>query len=103
MYSMKFLLLVFLAIIVSSCSSNKPSFTSMSELELAEYNRGLPPEKQVFCLQEADSSTYIRRRSCQSFEDWVQQNERAAMTLDVLNSRPSFSLPSSIQDGPARN
>lgn len=103
MCPMKSLLLVCLAIIVSACNSNKPSFIGMSEVELAAYNRGLPPEKQIFCVQEANSSSYIRRRSCQSFEDWVQQNERAAMTLDVLNSRPSFSLPNSIQDGPARN
>ena len=92
-----------LALLVAACSNNSPSFTSMSEVELAAYNRGLPPEKQVFCVQETNSSTFIRKRSCQSIEDWVQQNERAAMTLDVLNSRPSFSLPNSIQDGPSRN
>ncbi len=101
---MKYLLLAGLAVIVSSCATNNgPSFVSMSEIELAAYNRELPPEKHVFCVHEADTSTFIRKRICRSYEDWVAHNERAAMTLDVLNSRPSFSLPNSIQDGPSRN
>ena len=100
---MKYLLLTGLAIVVSACGSNGPSFTSMSEVELAAHNRELPPEKHVYCVEEAETSTYIRKRICRSYEDWITHNERAAMTLDVLNSRPSFSLPNSIQDGPSRN
>ena len=101
---MKYLLLVVLAITVSACSSNNgPSFNTMSEIELAAYNRELPPERHVYCVEEAETSTYIRKRICRSYEDWVAHNERAAMTLDVLNSRPNYSLPNSIQDGPSRN
>jgi len=100
---MKPLLLVGLAILVSSCTTNRPSFANMNGAELAAYNRGMPAEKQIHCVQNADSSTYIRKRICQSYEDWMLQNERAAMTLDVLNSRPSYSLPNSIEDGPVRN
>ena len=100
---MKYLLLAGLAIVVSACSSNGPSFTSMTAVKLAAYNRELPPEKHVYCVQEADTSTYIRRSICRSYEDWVVLNERAAMTLDVLNSRPNYSLPNSIQDGPSRD
>ena len=101
---MKHLLLVGLAIIACSCSANKgPSFGTMSEVELAVYNRELPPEKHVFCVQEADTSTFIRRRICRSYENWVAHNERSFMTLDVLNSTSSFSLPSSIQGGASRN
>jgi hypothetical protein len=75
----------------------------MSAIELAAHNRGLPAEEQVFCVREADSSTYIRKLVCQSYEGWLEHNERAAMTVDVLNSRPNYSLPNSIQNGPARD
>jgi len=100
---MKYLLLAGFAIVVSACSSNGPSFIGMNELELAAYNRELPPEKHVYCVREADTSTYIRKRICRSYEDWIAHNERAAMTLEVLNSRPNYSLPNSIQDGPFRD
>lgn len=99
---MKLLLLAGLTTLLFNCSSSRPSFATMNDMELAAYNRGLPPEQQVFCVQETNSSSFIRRRVCQSFEEWVQQNEQNAMTLDVLNSRPAYSLPNSIQDGPLR-
>jgi hypothetical protein len=100
---MKSLLLVIAAIIVTACSNNRPSFVNMSEIELAAHNRGLHAEEQVFCVREADSSSYIRKRICNSYNGWIEHNQRAAMTLDVLNSRPNYSLPNSIQDGPARD
>ena len=100
---MKSLLLVSAAIIVTACSNNSPSFFNMSAIELAVHNRGLPAEEQVFCVREADSSTYIRKRVCQSYEEWLEHNERAAMTMDVLNSRPNYSLPNSIQNESARD
>lgn len=101
---MKLLLLACLAIIVSACSnSNRPSFTGMSEMELAAYNRAQPLEKQVFCVEEANSSTFIRKRICQSLEEWAGHNDRTAMTLDVLNSRPSFALPSSLENRHSQN
>jgi hypothetical protein len=99
---MKSLLLVSAAIIITACSNNSPSFVNMSEIELAAHNRSLPAEEQVFCVRETDSSTFIRKRVCQSYAGWQEHNTRAAMTLDVLNSRPSYSLPNSIQDGPGR-
>jgi len=92
---MKYLLLAVLAIIVSACSSNGPSFTSMNAAEIAAYNRELPPAKHIYCVEEADTSTFIRKRICRSYEDWISLNERATMTLDVLNSPP----PNSIQGG----
>jgi hypothetical protein len=100
---MKSLLLVIAAIIVTACSNNRPSIVNMSEIELATHNRGLPAEEQVFCVREADSSSYIRKRICNSYNGWIEHNQKTAMTLDVLNSRPNYSLPNSIQDGPARD
>lgn len=101
---MKYLLFAGLVTVVSSCSANNgPSFVTMSEVELAAYNRELPQEKHVYCVKEADTSSFIRRRICRSYEDWVMHNERSAMALDVLSSRPNYSLPNSIQDGPSRN
>lgn len=94
---MKYLLLAGLAFIVSSCAANSgPSFVNMSEMEIMAYNRGMPPEKQVYCVQEADTSSFIRRRICRSYEDWITHNEQSVMTLDVLHAPPSFGLPSSI-------
>ena len=95
---MKCLLLMGLAMVVSTCGSNGPSFISMSAVELNAYNRERPPGKHIFCVEERDTSTFIRKRICRSYEDWMAHNERAAMTLEVLNSRPSYSLPNSIQE-----
>jgi hypothetical protein len=95
---MPYLRLMSLAIIVSACSSNAPSFSRMNEVDLAAYNRQQPPEKHIYCVNEGDTSTFIRKRICRSYEDWIVHNERAAMTLEVLNSRPNYSLPNSIQE-----
>jgi len=100
---MKNLVLACLALILTCCGSSGPSFAAMSELELAAYNREQPAEKNVFCVEESSTSTFIRKRVCRSYEDWIAHNERSAMTLDVLNSTPAYSLPNSIQDGPPRN
>lgn len=89
---MKYFLLMSLTIIVSACSSIGPSFTSMNELELAAYNRERPPEKHVYCVKEADTSSFIRKRTCRTYGDWIAHNERAWMYIDVLNSRPNTVL-----------
>ena len=90
---MKSLLLIGAAIIVTACSNSSPSFLNMSAIERAAHNRGLPTEEQVFCEREADSSTYIRKRVCQSYEEWLEHNERGAMALDVLNRGPITACP----------
>jgi len=99
---MKFLLLAVLTALVSACNSNRTSFSAMSEGELAAFNWTVPLAEQVYCMEQAGTSTYIRRRVCQTYEKWLSQNERATMRLDVLNSSPSFGLPSTIGDGPQR-
>lgn len=100
---MKHLLLPSLFITVSACTSNGPALASMSEVELAAYNRVRPPEKHVYCVKEADTSTLIRKRICRSHEDWLAHNERAEMTLEVLNSRPDYGLSNFIEDGRYRD
>ncbi len=97
---MKTLQLIALSILVCACTSNRPVFANMSEVELAAYNRGLPVEEQVYCVVEATTSTFIRKRICHTYQDWILQNERAAMAIDVLNSPPGGGLPSTIRDGP---
>jgi len=85
----KYLLLMSLAIIVSACSSTGPSLTSMNELELVLYNRERPPEEHVYCVKEADTSSFIRKRSCRTYKDWIAHNERAWMYINVLNTEPN--------------
>lgn len=99
---MRSLLLVGLVALVSACNSNLPSFAAMSEVELAAFNRTVPLAEQVYCVEQAGTSTYIRRRICQTYAQWLSQNERDAMRLDVLNSSPGFGLPSTIGDTPQR-
>ncbi len=99
---MKLLLLIGLGVLVSACNSNTPSFATMGAAELAAYNRDQPAEKQVFCRESTSTATLIRRRVCQSFEDWVEANERAAMTIDVLDTEPNYNAPTSILQGGPR-
>jgi hypothetical protein len=100
---MKTLPIIAVVTFISACSSNSPSHTNMSATELAAYNLELPPELQIHCVREATPSSYIRKRKCQSYEDWLTQNERAAARLEVLNTRRSYNIPDTIlQDGPVR-
>jgi len=92
-----------LCCMVSACQNPPRSFASMTEEELFAYNRGQPILKQVYCVREATSSSYIKKRRCRSVEDWVEHNNRAAMTLDVLDvGGDSYNLPDSINDGRIR-
>ena len=96
---MKNLLLASLMITMTACANNGPSFVNMSEVELAAYNRELPAEQRVYCVVEATTSTFIRKRVCRTYEDWLAHNERELMRLDVLNSRPSTGLQRTVRDG----
>ncbi len=90
-------------LLLTACSSNQTSFTSMSDEELASYNQTQPLESKVHCVVEPNTSTYIRKRTCRTVADWVQHNQRQTMTLDVLNSPPGFGIPdTNIFDGPPR-
>ncbi|MEX0964023.1 MAG: hypothetical protein WDZ52_08305 [Pseudohongiellaceae bacterium] len=100
---MRNLILAALFVAVSSCGASGPSLTSMTDAEIVAYNREKPVAEHIYCVTGTSSSSFIRRRTCQTYEDWMAHNEKSAMQLDVLNSRPSYSLPNSIQDGPARN
>ena len=85
---MKYLLLMGLTVIVSACSTGT-SFTGMNELELAAYNRERPPKEHVYCVKQAETSSFIRKRTCRTYRDWIAHNERAWMYINVLNSRPN--------------
>lgn len=98
---MKILPFAALGLVITACASTGPSFANMSEVELAAYNESLPMEEKVYCVREADTSSFIRRRTCRTVADWVRHNERTAMQLEVLNSPASYNLPGTIlQDGP---
>ncbi len=102
-WGMKAILVMSCAMLIAACQNTGPSFANMSEVELAAYNEDRPMEVKVYCVREADTSTYIRKRTCRTVADWVRHNERSAMALDVLNMPTSYNLPGTmIQDGPQR-
>lgn len=97
-----FILCLIAGTVLAACGNTPPSFANMSEEELAAYNQTQPLEKMIHCVQEAQTSTYIRKKICRTVMEWVRHNERQAMALDVLNSPAGFGFPDrgAIRDGP---
>jgi len=65
----------------------------MSEEELLSFNQSKPYLERIVCYEEATTSTFIRKRKCMSYEKALYHNERAGMSLDVLNSAPVYHFP----------
>lgn len=70
---------------LAACQSQPLSFASMSEEELFAYNSEKPLLQQVICVEEQTTSSYIRKRRCQSIEQLVSERTAGAMKLQVLN------------------
>lgn len=73
-------------LLVSACASSdpRPDFLRMTEEEIYVYNMERPLMEKIYCFEERQTSTYIRRRQCMTVEDYVYRLERAALALDVL-------------------
>ena len=72
-------------LLVSACATDpRPNFLNMTEEEIYVYNMERPLMEKVYCFEERQTSTYIRRRQCMTVENYVYRLERAALALDVL-------------------
>lgn len=90
-----------LCLIVSACQFAPASFTSMNDSELIAYNAGKPVMEQVICTAEATTSTFIRKRRCKTYEEIIHHNEKAMMTLEVMNTgEAGFKPRTMLNDGP---
>jgi len=89
-----FALLFSTVLLVSACASEpRPNFIRMTEEEIYVYNMERPLMEKIYCFEERQTSTYIRRRQCMTVEDYVYRLERAALALEVLQpatGQPAF-------------
>lgn len=84
-FSVKFFVVFTLVSALAACQTPPQRFASMSEEELFAYNAEQPLLKQVICVKEQTTSSYIRKRSCQSIQQLVNERASAGAMLDVLN------------------
>ena len=79
-------------LLVSACAvNNRQNFLRMTEEEIYVYNMDKPLMDKIYCFEERQTSTYIRRRQCMTVEDYVYRLEQAALALDVL--QPTTGVP----------
>ena len=91
--------LVLSALLFTACSTNtRPNFVQMTEEEIYVYNMERPLMEKVYCFEEQQTSTYIRRRQCMTVENYVYRLERAALALDVLQPTTGYSAIRSGRD-----
>ena len=79
------LILAVFASAFTACQSQPLSFASMSEEELYAYNLDKPVLQQVVCVEEKTTSSYIRKRRCQSLQQIITSRSTVDMQLEVLN------------------
>lgn len=70
---------------LAACQTNSQSFASMSEEELFAYNAEQPLLRQVICVKEQTTSSYIRKRNCQSIQRILNERSSSGAMLNVLN------------------
>jgi hypothetical protein len=79
------ILLLGLTLAVAACGTNtRPDFLSMSEEEIFAYNLEKPLMDKVYCFEERETSSYIRRRKCMTVEDYVDRTQKAVDKLYTL-------------------
>ena len=87
MKTLRLVLLLSTVSLLGACNLNpeQPAFVNMSDEELYAYNLEKPLKDQVYCRTETTTSTYIRKRRCNTVLAWVQEIENNAASLQVLN------------------
>ena len=69
---MKNILFITLALTFIACASSLPNFNTMSDAEIAEYNRKVSTWNQVICREETLIRSRIPRRRCLTRIAWQQ-------------------------------
>ena len=69
---MKNILIITLALTFIACASSLPNFNTMSDAEIAEYNRKVSTWNQVICREETHIRSRIPRRRCLTRIAWQQ-------------------------------
>jgi len=86
--SINFALLTVASIALTACTNTVDTrqFERMSPIELAEYNRPLAMEDQVYCVDEIRTGSLIRRRHCNTLLEIVTQMEKSVNEVTVLST-----------------
>lgn len=79
------LIITVFAVVFTACQNQPMSFAAMSEQELYAYNLDKPVLDQVVCVEEKTTSSYIRKRRCESLRRIITDRSTVDMQLEVLN------------------
>lgn len=82
---LRFPFLIGCGFVLAACQIPEANFLTMSEEELYRYNAERPVMEQVVCRKEASTSTFIRKKQCQTVSQIVYGLSDSVMALDVLN------------------
>jgi len=83
----KYLSLIIASVAVAACTTTDTrEFERLSPAELAEYNRPLPMEEKVYCVEETRTGSHIRRRHCNTLLEIMTQMEKTVSQATVLST-----------------
>ena len=85
---MKPIILGVLALLFNSaCTTSKPTFEGMSDMELFAYNNSVSLPNKVYCANEVRVGSHIRKRACRRF---LENMPGHIGTLKVPSSSSSY-------------
>ncbi len=74
-----------ICLLLCACTYSDINFETMTEVELAEYNRTQPLAQMIVCSNDNRSFSRVRRRTCMTVEKMYGSADQASQ-LGVLNS-----------------
>ncbi len=83
----KNLFLLSLLLLVACVAQDNRNFERMSEAELFEYNRSVSAMDQIFCTEQVNTGSHIRKRSCRTVYELISGQPT---TLDTPSSSSSI-------------
>lgn len=89
---MRLLMILTGVALLTGCTGSQPNFLSMSEEELYVYNAGKPVRQQVYCFERRETSSWIPRRRCDTVQDLIEENQRAAERLYTVSPSSGYSV-----------
>ncbi|MCI5105900.1 MAG: hypothetical protein MRY76_04245 [Pseudomonadales bacterium] len=85
LFPIRLLAIAGMSLVLLACGSIPPNFSSMSEEELHAWNLQQPLMQQVICLEEQTTSSYIRKRRCNTLQQLYNARANADLALGVLD------------------